>query len=241
MSGSEVKLSTIQREAGRYGLVARGAFAPDCEDGLPSLGDGREAGALVLFGNVGSSLWPAFTASPEFRDGEPNPLDRWSRRIGEALARRFDGEALFPFGGPPYQPFLRWAQRAENVSVSQVGILIHPEHGLWHAYRFALLLPSSLCPAPRLAETDSPCLSCTAKPCLTACPVGAFNEGEYRVDDCVRHLADDARATCNSRGCLARLACPVGSHLRYEVAQARFHMRAFLVSRLAVERDRLSP
>jgi hypothetical protein len=239
---------------------------------------GDAPGTLVLLGNVGSSLWPAFSISPEYRDGRENPLDRWSRRVGHDLAARFDGQALFPFGGPPYQPFLRWAARAETVHGSTLGMLIHPRYGLWHAHRFALALPESLAspseltcmggrhprrmkvtqhraavlpltpsisspgrgrsgaPAARsftLKDCDSPCVACTAQPCLSACPVGAFTGTEYKVDRCVSYLAGDAVAACNQQGCQSRLACPVGAAHRYQPAQARFHMRAFVKAQLA--------
>ena len=40
-----------------------------------------------------------------------DPLDRWSRRLIERLARELGGRALFPFGGPPFLPFQRWASQ----------------------------------------------------------------------------------------------------------------------------------
>ena len=94
----------------RTGLVPRGAF---------NLAEDERAGELagirtiVLAGMVGRDGWDAFAASPEARDGLEHPLDRWSRRLIESLARELGGKALFPFGGPPFLPFQRWAQRAE--------------------------------------------------------------------------------------------------------------------------------
>jgi hypothetical protein len=38
----------------------------------------------VLVGNAGSSCWRHFELSAEFMDGQPHPMDRWSRRIGLA-------------------------------------------------------------------------------------------------------------------------------------------------------------
>jgi len=67
----------------------------------------------VLVGFVGSENWPAFAASPEAADGAPDPLDRWSSRLITAIAGSVGASPLFPFGGPPFLPFQRWAQRAE--------------------------------------------------------------------------------------------------------------------------------
>ena len=72
------------------------------------------------------------------------------------LAPGFGATALFPFGGPPWLPFQRWAMKADCVTASPLGILIHPDFGLWHAYRGALAfaeqldLPPSAAPAKPL-------------------------------------------------------------------------------------------
>jgi hypothetical protein len=94
------------------GLAARGAFAladADRTAGLDSLA------AIVLVGAAGARGWDAFAASPEASDGGADPLDRWSRRVVDALAAELGARALYPFGGPPHWPFQRWAQRAEPV------------------------------------------------------------------------------------------------------------------------------
>ncbi|MEX0808624.1 MAG: ferredoxin [Dongiaceae bacterium] len=208
------------------GLLSRGYFHPGPGDAVPALAGGEPAGTLLLLGHAGRSMWPAFEASPEMSDGAPDPLDRWSRRLIDGLAQRFGATALYPFGGPPYLPFQRWARRAEPVAPSPLGIFIHPEYGLWHGYRGALafqarwpLAPADLRPVP--------CESCEARPCLHACPVDAFTPAGYAVADCRAHLDRSAGAPCRDGGCLARRACPVGREFGYDDAQARFHMRAF--------------
>ena len=105
---------------------------------------------------AGRDGWDAFAASPEASDGCADPLDRWSRRVIEALARELGATALFPFGGPPWLPFQQWARRAEPVHASPIGILIHPRYGLWHSYRGALGFSEALAvPEPEAAA--SPC------------------------------------------------------------------------------------
>ena len=148
----------------------------------------------------------------------------------DGLARQLGGTALYPFGGPPFRPFVAWAKRAEDLRESPLGILIHPEHGLWHAYRGALALAEVL-PLPAWRNRPSPCESCRDKPCLQACPVGAFGPAGYDVAACVGFLGGPAGASCLDGGCQARRACPVGRDLCYDPAQARFHMAAFHAAR----------
>jgi hypothetical protein len=195
---------------------------------LPLKGGG-EVKTLVLVGFIGSENWPAFASSVEAADGQPDPLDRWSRRVIGALAAALNAQPLFPFDGPPYLPFQRWAQQAEPVHSSPLGILIHPDWGLWHAYRGALAFAEHIA-LPPPDRRPSPCESCAAKPCLTACPVGAFSTAGYDVAACVTHIAAPVGAACMNVGCLARLACPIGPEFRHVPEQAQFHQRSFLAS-----------
>lgn len=227
--GTMSPLQILREDAARHGLALRAVFAPRVEDAVPPVADGVPARTLVLIGNVGSSLWPAFRASPEFGDGQAHPLDRWSKRLGEELARRCGGSALFPFGGPPHHPFQRWALRGGSMFASPVGVLVDAQYGLWHAFRFAIALPDAADEPPLSAV--SPCLDCRARPCLHACPVNAFVEGEYRYAICIEYLAAHPDAQCWRVGCLARHACPVGQAHRYLPAQANFHMNAFVAKR----------
>jgi hypothetical protein len=208
------------------GLACRGGFHPRPEDGVPVLPDGGAVRTLVLLGFVGDANWAGFAASEECRDGRADPLDRWSRRVVDGLARSLGAAAFYPFGGPPWLRFHEWAQRAEPVFPSPLGILIHPVWGLWHSYRGALGFADRIkLPAP--APTASPCDSCAARPCLDACPVGAFVPGRYDVAACVGHIGSPAGADCLAEGCAARRACPIGADRRYGTAQAAFHMHSF--------------
>ena len=131
----------------------------------------------------------------------------------------------YPFDGPPYPPFQRWAVAAGIAFRSPIGPLIHPVYGLWHAYRGAFRLAEAIdVPAPSGA---APCDSCVDRPCLSACPVDAFAGGSYNVPACVAHIDAAAGADCRDQGCRARRACPVGRASIHEPAQARFHMDHF--------------
>jgi ferredoxin len=208
-------------------LAVRGAFHPDEGDNLPGLGAHEPIRTLVLLGWTGGVQWPVFAQSPEAADGKRHPLDRWSRRLIDAAAARLGATAFYPFGGPPHHDFQRWALRAEPVARSPIGLLIHPVFGLWHAYRGALGFRERL----RLVQTHqdaSPCDQCALRPCLSACPAGAFTAHGYDVDACTGHVRAPAGSDCLTGGCLARRACPVAPWEHYSAEESTFHMNAFL-------------
>ncbi|WP_424947644.1 hypothetical protein [Candidatus Spongiihabitans sp.] len=223
-------LDDIGRLAGEYGLVLRGRFCVNADDHVPEIAAGVTASTLILFGNAGSSFWECFSGSREVADGRADPLNRWSQRVGEIIASKLTGRALFPFGGPPYQPFINWAKKAESLQSSRLGMLIHPQYGLWHAYRFAIALSDSpIEPAalqPQTVDHDI-CQRCIEQPCLSACPVGAFSDSGYDVEACYGFLKQNAESSCRTETCQARRACPQGHAFRYQAEHARFHMDAF--------------
>ncbi|HSM41921.1 MAG TPA: ferredoxin [Afifellaceae bacterium] len=199
-----------------HGLIPRGGFALTSDDGLGE-------GTLVMVGNAGPDMWAAFAQHAE---SGPDPLDRWTKRAIDPLAERFGAQAVYPFDRP-HPPFQRWAMRAEGLRASPLGILIHPDYGLWHAYRAALVVPGSVEGASADIQSRHPCDSCSEKPCLNACPVDAFTPGGYDVPACAAYLSSAAGESCKAEGCAARNACPVGPEFRYPEPQVRFHMAAF--------------
>ncbi|HNS86531.1 MAG TPA: hypothetical protein PKH09_06485 [Parvularculaceae bacterium] len=212
----------IRAAAEATGLAFRGAFHPEAKD-LPT---GVAAGTIVMLGFIGGEQWRGFAASAEYRDGRPHPLDRWSHRVISKLANDLGARALFPFTAP-FMPFIRWALKAEPVYPSEIGMLIHPDFGLWHAWRGALAFSDKLDLPPRDVRSR-PCDSCAEKPCLTACPVSAMKgEGVYDVPTCAAHIRSSQGADCMAGGCLARRACPVGKDYQYSPEQAAFHMKSF--------------
>lgn len=218
----------LRAALGRAGLILRGGFHPEPADGVPALPDGSPARTLMLVGNAGPEMWRAFRAARLALAGR-HPLDGWLKPLLREIATEVGAHPIFPSDGPPYAPMQRWAMRAEAVHVSPLGILIHPEFGLWHAYRAAFAFAGRLRLAPRQAR-PSPCESCAEKPCLTGCPVDAFRSDGFALDDCVGHVAGPRGSDCLGGGCLARRACPVGTAYGYAPPQARFHMAQFLRS-----------
>ncbi len=108
--------SSVQTAVAAHGLICRGGFHPRPADAVPGA-----AGTLVLVGNAGPEMWKAFSHG---RRDEPHPLNGWARRVMGKVADGLGARVLFPFDGPPYLPFQRWARRAEPVHPSPIGPLI---------------------------------------------------------------------------------------------------------------------
>ena len=214
-----------------YGLEILGELGP-IDLAKTSSASGRYE-RIVLIGAAGSSIWAAFGDSDEYHDGQADPLDRWSRRIGAEIAEKLGATALYPFEMDPPLPFLRWAAAAGRSAPSRIGMFIHDDYGLWHAYRFALAFDSGssvgAAAAPPLSQL---CVDCSSQACLSACPVDAFTYGsegsKFDVVACRDYLFADPQCDCIAAGCLARRACPVATEFVYEPDHARFHMEAFV-------------
>src|SRR5262245_30160609 len=124
--GVLVPLPELATALARHGLRLRGGFATDPGIDRDLLAEVPGAKSLILIGNAGSELWEVSGSDIAATEG-PDPLDRWTQRVIEPIAQSLDGTALYPFGGPPYWPFQRWAERAEGLRASPLGIEIHPE------------------------------------------------------------------------------------------------------------------
>lgn len=193
-------------------------------EGLFPMGALHDAGTIVLLG-AGPGFWEVFRSAPEALDGAADPIDRWSARVIGALAGRIGARARFPFGGPPHEPFLAWAEASGRAFRSPVGMLVHDTVGLMISYRGALHLPQTL-PLPA-AQGASPCAGC-ARPCVDACPVGALSEARpYDVPACHGFLDTAPGADCMQGGCAVRRACPVSAGAGRSAAQSAHHMEYF--------------
>lgn len=206
--------ATIVAAAEAEGLLVMGAVQ-----------DAAESGTLILLG-TGRGFWELFQSAPESGDAAPDPIDRWSLRVIGALARLFGAQPRFPFGGPPYEPFIAWALASGRAFQSPVGMLVHDQVGMMISYRGALLMPAFV--AQPDVGRQSPCLECSTQPCLTTCPVGALGDGQqYDVAKCHAFLDTAAGRDCMENGCKVRRACPVSLGAGRNPAQSSQHMRSF--------------
>ena len=207
----------VQAALDPHYLEVLGGFAvKEGEAGFPA-----GTRTLLMIGPKEPGFWPHLQAQPEWNG--PDPVDRWSRRVIGRVACDLGAKALFPFGGPPYQPFYSWALRTGRVWDSPVKLLVHATQGLMVSFRGALALAQTI---PLPPPAIQPCAAC-AKPCLTACPAGALTGAGYDVPLCHAHLSQAAGTDCMTRGCLVRSTCPAGAGYARMPSQSAYHMRQF--------------
>ncbi|WP_428610143.1 hypothetical protein [Sedimenticola sp.] len=180
---------------------------------------------IILIGHGGKTLWERLSA--EAQPG-PDPIDHYS---GEA-ALRFSQEVLPPgtyqllYPGDSPISLQRLGTIAGWHNPSPLGIGIHPQWGLWYAYRAVILtnepLPEILQPTP-----PSPCAACHEKPCLSVCPAGALAEDKMIDRERCAHYRLGSDSRCGDR-CVARWSCPVSTDQRYTLEQVQYHYRLSL-------------
>lgn len=219
-------LEEISAALAEYGLIQRGGFVFGAGEDAPPGQSGAPARSVLLVGQAGAAPWPHFL---RWREGQPkdldNPLDTWSREVIGQVAQEFGARAVSP-SDKPYLPFQQWAMRAEDLKPSPLGILMHPEYGLWHAYRGALLFEIEITiQEPR--KVSHFCDACVGKPCMKSCPVDAYSPSGFAYEDCLAHVRGADGAACRGVGCLDRNACPHGAQYRYPGAVQAFHMASF--------------
>lgn len=222
------------------GLIVLGYFTPDETEKLPAIIDDQNKSTtktVLIVGNAGTAMFEQFQRWLSNGDNalSQNLLDEWTSQIGTKLAKRSALNIVYPFTGPPFWPFQKWLEAAGAAQTSPIGISIDAKFGLWSAVRMAVCLPEEL-PAQAITRIEAklsrpykrPCDSCTEKPCLQACPVGAIAADKYDTAKCADHVQSSAGSSCFYEGCLARRACPVGKEYEYTAEQMQFHMQAFL-------------
>ena len=226
LSGSP--LDDLDAALAAHGLSPRGGFSFGAGEIAPAGPSGAPAKSVLLIGHMGGAMWPHFAAWRKRQTADlADPLDTWSKQVIGGIAAQIGAWAVFP-SDPPYMPFQQWAMRAEGLRPSPLGILMHPDAGLWHAYRAALLFDVDILSKAPLQKLSHVCDTCLAKPCLSACPVEAFTDAGFDVATCRSHVRSEAGQRCREAGCMARNACQVGADHRYPMEQQAFHQRAFL-------------
>ncbi|QKC83356.1 hypothetical protein [Mesorhizobium sp. NZP2077] len=218
-------IEEITAAFGANSLILRGGFVFPCNELVPHGASGAPARSVLLVGQAGAAPWLHFLRWREQQSQTiANPLDSWSRQVIGDVAEKFGARAVSP-SDKPYLPFQQWAMRAEGLKPSPLGILMHPQYGLWHAYRGALLFEDEIA-FPEQGEAIHLCDACVEKPCVKSCPVDAYSVEGFAYQACLAHVRGVGEP-CRSGGCLDRNACPYGTEYRYPPEVQAFHMASF--------------
>ncbi len=227
--------------ASRYDAAAK----PEVRTG--AIADGYRS--IVIVGNGGGVFWHAYkrhvAANPGW-DRREHPLDDFTRaaveeEIAPALIRAKVAHAIvYPFmqGGRTLN-FMEAAKVAGLAGPSIVGVMVHPVYGPWIAFRAAILLKQEI-DAPGDALGFAPCPSCTARTCISACPVNAVSyPAGWDIPKCLAHRVE-VEADCIAQ-CHARAACVLGPEHRYPDEELAYHQMRALKSMRPYYEETIKP
>ena len=182
---------------------------------------------MALFGNGGTRYWQS--VQNDLND-DAHPVDSFfirsaERLFGNAKNNVSDYKIVYP--GNHFVPLQQLGKLAGWHHDSTMGLGIHPEFGLWFAYRGVVLFncDDTRDFKPYLEHTaqsaESPCDSCEDKPCIPACPAKSITEARYDVSLCTDYrMSTDS--SCQYR-CISRQVCPIGKKHRYLSDQLKYH------------------
>ncbi len=238
MSHSEtVNLDVLKVELDALGLNLFSVFsARMLATSVPGLSLPENTQSLLLIGNTGPLMWKLM---PQRYFEQKHPVDQYATdcvtRMLSAKCSDQRWSLLFPNNTDVNVPLQTLGALAGWHCPSPLGIGINPRHGLWFAYRAVVAIDSEFDESDLTAndiavsESESPCLSCPDKPCLSACPADAVSiSTSPNMKACVAYRCEPQSSCASS--CLARLACPIASEHRYTEEQIAFHYDRSLLS-----------
>jgi len=184
---------------------------------------------LILIGHAGRQLWESVTHSGIASE---DPIDDFTiQTVSHWFAQchpQNTCEILYP--GMQAIGLQRLGQLAGWHHPTPFMVGIDQEWGTWFAYRAVLLADTRFKPSTPV-ETMHPCNACDHKRCITNCPAGALEEGQFDFGKCVGYRKQ-AGSSCKAT-CVARTSCPVGSEHRYRDEQIR---HSYTISMQAIEK-----
>lgn len=180
----------------------------------------QEFSRLVVVGHAGQRMWQVL--APE-RGNSMDPVDDFSKRHSSYFAENYLNDASWQLLYPAdlFFPLNELGELVGWGKPSPLGLGIHPQYGLWWAYRTVFLTKTEL-PLTQPAGHAHPCDSCLGKPCITICSATALDTTSgFNVYACADYRIE-SDSKCGQQ-CLARLACPVGAEHRYKREQINYH------------------
>jgi epoxyqueuosine reductase QueG len=195
-----------------------------------------DAKSVILVGFAGRGFWEMLQGflkeNPEFRGTREDWIDDYTLFQFMSASQIFEDENVnyemtFPFGSGGLSIDFSKLGELGGVGVkSLMGILIHPEYGLWISLRGAIVTDLEFAHYDEPLSSFNPCPECS-KPCISACPANTVSENGWDYTACMKfRLSDD---TCRDN-CASRRACPYGKEHQYSEEQLAHHHRFVLRS-----------
>lgn len=191
-----------------------------CEDIFPP------TGTVLVVGSGGTHFWDQFVEHlrlhPHHLTEQPHPLDHFlelSLHLHQPVIQAGGDTRVIPIthNTPIFLDVRKLALASGQGTLSPVGLLLHPEFGLWWALRVVIFTEVEV--PPSLPLPSSPCVPCPA-PCISACPAGAVQSSGFVFDRC--QLQHQQSQTCTYT-CHARNACIVAPQHTYRELQSLYH------------------
>lgn len=192
------------------------------------------AKSIILVGFSGRGFWETLReflkGNPEFRDTREDWIDEYTLLQFTTTSRILEEEKVtytmsFPFGSAGFALDFSKLGELGGVGVkSLMGILIHPEYGLWVSLRGAIVTDLEFTHYDKLLSAFNPCPHCS-KPCISACPATTVSENGWDYVACMKFRLNDN--TCRDN-CASRRACPYGREHQYSEEQLAHHHRFVL-------------
>ncbi len=179
---------------------------------------------LILIGHGGTAFWQALQATGRAlkRNETGHPVDEFTvETVQQFLQTEYAGiayEIVYPGSYTVSLQELGKLAGWHHPSPFMVGI--NATFGSWFAYRAVVLANTDL-PATKTVQTESPCTSCSEKPCISNCPAHALDDGQFNLITCVSYRQQTDSLCKNT--CIARTSCPVASEHKYSEAQINYH------------------
>ena len=181
--------------------------------------------SAVVFANGGRALWDGFLKdihqNPEHLQDYEHPFDEYVHRIIHNADPSPSSDRRWIRCAANEAEFLDFRALAYNAKIgtpSLMGMVIHPEYGLWMGMRAVLLTTVNL--PISTVEPTSPCSSCTDKPCISTCPAHAVSTSGWNIQRCAEFHQEQTQC---ADSCISRLSCPIGIAHKHSPLQHRYH------------------
>ena len=186
---------------------------------IKSCSEIKQYNQLILIGHAGTLLWKMVS---QWLSDSKDPVDEFSYfQTEKYFKQRFspeDFKIIFP--GTSHVGLQALGRIAGWHHSSPFRVGINWQWGSWFAYRSVVLVKSHYSPT-EVDMKDSPCLTCSEKACVSACPAKALVQSDLSLKTCIDYRKK-SDSDCKDR-CKARMACPVARKHQYSLPQTQYH------------------